>query len=377
MRVLLTAAPGTGHVVPLLGIGRALREAGHQVCLATDADSHHLAQRVGLEVAAVGMSEPEMIAERVRRWPQTQQEPPERWAVRMFTQILAPATLRGLGRVVDSWRPQLLIHEEGDYAGPVAAASTGVPWVTHGWGSPLRTDEDLRSLETDAAALWREAGVAMPPAAGLYHDGLLDPCPPALQAGAAGAHTIWPIRPMPFDDGKSAIAQDTSARDRAYVGFGTVAAFKALPSEIDAAVSALVGSGLSPVLTIDDDDLAERTRASHPGVDVQRFVSLPDLLPSCRIVVCHAGSGTVLAALSAGAPVVLLPRGTPSQLRIARACEQAGVGAIATPDSLADTIRSVVADEAMAQSASAVAFEIATMPPPGAVVPHLEHLVRP
>ena len=34
----------------------------------------------------------------------------------------------------------------------------------------------------------------------------------------------------------------------------------------------------------------------------------------------------MLASLGAGVPLVLIPRGTPSQLRMAQACESAGVG---------------------------------------------------
>src|SRR5690606_21323884 len=42
-------------------------------------------------------------------------------------------------------------------------------------------------------------------------------------------------------------------------------------------------------------------------VHVERFVPQAKLLPHVRAVVCHGGSGTVLGALAAGVPLVVLP----------------------------------------------------------------------
>jgi UDP:flavonoid glycosyltransferase YjiC (YdhE family) len=55
-------------------------------------------------------------------------------------------------------------------------------------------------------------------------------------------------------------------------------------------------------------------------------MKLSTLLQSCKIAITHAGAGTVLASLNAGVPLVLVPQGSPSQLRMAEACEGAGVG---------------------------------------------------
>lgn len=42
---------------------------------------------------------------------------------------------------------------------------------------------------------------------------------------------------------------------------------------------------------------------------VERHVPLADVLPRCAAVVTHGGSGTVVAALAAGVPCVVLPMG--------------------------------------------------------------------
>jgi len=78
----------------------------------------------------------------------------------MFAQIMAPAMRRDVLLAAADRSPQLLVHEEGEYAGPVAATELGIPWVTHAWGCPLRSHDDLAQLECDAEPLWQ---VTVPP----------------------------------------------------------------------------------------------------------------------------------------------------------------------------------------------------------------------
>jgi predicted RNA-binding Zn ribbon-like protein len=147
MRVLVSAVPAVGHVVPLLGLAQALQLAGHDVRFATNKESHRLVSSAGLRSLEAGMSLVEMRDERHRRWPETDRQPPSEWATRMWAQIMAPSTLHDLLAIVADWRPDVIVHDEGDYAGPVAAARAGIPWVTQGWGSPLRPNSELTELE--------------------------------------------------------------------------------------------------------------------------------------------------------------------------------------------------------------------------------------
>ena len=54
-------------------------------------------------------------------------------------------------------------------------------------------------------------------------------------------------------------------------------------------------------------------------------------LPRCDAVLCHAGTGTTLAALVAGLPLVLVPQGA-DQFDNARACQRAGAAKVLVPD---------------------------------------------
>ncbi len=90
---------------------------------------------------------------------------------------------------------------------------------------------------------------------------------------------------------------------------------------------------------------------------------------------CHGGAGTVLASLHFAVPIVIVPRGTPSQLRMADACHAAGVGRPCDPDGIEAALDEALGGPAQAAAANA-ASAIASMPTAAEVVPHIEAVAR-
>ena len=166
-------------------------------------------------------------------------------------------------------------------------------------------------------------------------------------------------------------------RADAYVGFGTVPTFANALAELAAAVRSCTERGMKVVVTAPSEDLRNELAAIDPDlVQARDFVRLNALLPSCKIAITHAGAGTVLASLSAGVPLVLIPRGSPSQLRTAQACETAGVGRSCVGDWEIDAaVSAVLSNPAIAANAASAARQIATMPAAGEVAARVEALV--
>jgi UDP:flavonoid glycosyltransferase YjiC (YdhE family) len=370
MRVLVSAVPALGHVVPLLDLARALQVGGHEVRFATNTQSHAVIAGAGLHPVAAGMSTGEMAEERRRRWPETDAQPATAWATRMWAQVMAPSTLKDLLLRMEEWSPDVVVHDEGEYAAPVAAAMADVPWITHAWGSPLRPVTDLVKLEELASGLWESCGRAVPPAAGLYAHAVVNPCPPMLQDHPLpGTSVVWPIRPRALQEAGPALEAD------AYIGFGTVPSFSNARRELTAAVRACTSRGMRVVVTAPGEDLRrELAEIDERLVDAREFVSLTSLIPTCKVVISHAGAGTVLASLAAGVPVILLPRGAPSQARMADACERAGVGRQCDPGGLDAALEEVMHDTRIAAAVSAAAREIAELPQAETVVAMIESL---
>jgi UDP:flavonoid glycosyltransferase YjiC (YdhE family) len=372
VRILVSAVPAIGHIVPLLDLAQALQSAGHEVRFATNQEQHRLIVAAGLQPVDAGMSAAEMRDERCRRWPETERQPAHEWATRMWAQIMAPSSLHSLLAIAADWRPHVVVHDEGDYAGPVAAAKSGIPWITHAWGSPLRPTSDLIELQEVAAPLWASNGLEVPESAGLYRHALVNPCPRFLQNDTPGAKVEWPIRPSALDEEGELLRAD------AYIGFGTVPTFANALAELTAAVRACTERGMRVVVTAPSQELRDELAAINPHlVEARHFVTLSTLLPSCKIAITHAGAGTVLASLSAGVPLVLVPRGTPSQLRMAEACERAGLGRSCVGEGEIDeAVGDVLTNAALAWRVEVCANEIATMPSASSVAGHVESLVR-
>ena len=114
---------------------------------------------------------------------------------------------------------------------------------------------------------------------------------------------------------------------------------------------------------------------------VERFVPHAELLPKCRLVVSHAGSGSVLGALAHGLPMVLLPLGADQPLNAAR-CEALGVAAVldaltAASDAVGEAVMRVLDRPSYRRNALQVRDEIAALPGPDHAVVLLERLATP
>ncbi len=114
-------------------------------------------------------------------------------------------------------------------------------------------------------------------------------------------------------------------------------------------------------------------------VHVERWLPLAPLLRRCDAVICHGGTGTMLAALTAGLPLVLAPQGA-DQFDNARACQQAGAARVlmpeqVTPTAVRDAVRAVLAAGSPEHAAAqALAREIAVMPSAAEVAKDLESI---
>lgn len=95
------------------------------------------------------------------------------------------------------------------------------------------------------------------------------------------------------------------------------------------------------VLILTGHELAPSEVAVQEGVVVQSYVPHAAVLPDASLVVTHAGTGTLVAAFSAGVPVVCVPLGR-DQHDNARRVEELGLGTVLAPEAAASEIRQSV-----------------------------------
>ena len=385
MRVLISCVAGYGHLQPLLPLARALSEARHDVAIAIGPQLRPRAEAAGFIAFDAGIGGGalfERLAELFPAQEYNRLEPDEilGWYLpHLFGEALAPAMLADLEPVVRSWRPDVVVHDSWEFAGPIAAASAGLPSISHTLG--LRHDERiLGSVAAAVAPLWRQRGLEPDSAAGVYRYVCLDTTPPSLQPYQTGhvrdaIHLLRPIAQAPIQ-GEHLPAWIERRRDvpLVYMTLGTNT--NSDLSMFRRVIDGLCDLHLDVLITIGHGKDPASIGSLPANAHVENYVPQSLLLPHCSAVICHGGAGTTLNALAVGLPLLMLPQGA-DQYVMSDLVQSAGAGLVLAPaDVSPSTIRAavlmLVQEPIQRVSARRLQSEIAAMPGPEAAVQLIE-----
>lgn len=153
-----------------------------------------------------------------------------------------------------------------------------------------------------------------------------------------------------------------------YVTFGTL--FQD-PAALAAVVTGARLAGARVIVTVGPHGDPDSLGPQPSNVQVARYVPQEQLLSRCSAVASHGGSGTFLAAASAGVPQLCVPLAA-DQFLNAAACERAGIGLALTAASVdveqaRVAVAQLSAEERFAAAARRTSAELAAMPAPGEV----------
>ena len=382
MRILITSVSALGHVHPMVPLALALIERGHLVRWLTGPDAVGRLGAVGIAADAVGPSFESLRAEYRRRYPEAASYRGEGLAdhvfPRLFGEVAAHVLFPEIVTVTRAWRPELVIHDAAEFSGPIAAGLIGVPSVTHAFGA-LTPPERVAAAAERAAPLWRSVGLEPRPYGGLYDHLYLDIYPASLQTGdMRHVPRRQLLRPVAFDDpGDDANASAAVPGDGplVYLTLGTVDRDR---TALRTALEALVARRVRVLVTVGPTGDPASLGPQPTNVRLERYVPQTRVLPSCAVVVSHAGSGTFLATLAHGIPQLCLPQAA-DQFMNAAACAWSGTGLVLSPDevteaSVGEAVSRLLAERSFRERASGVADEIARMPGPADVAATLEGL---
>lgn len=374
LRVLFSCRSYVGHVRPMLPLGRALLEAGHEVAVASGPTAGAQAQRAGLGFFAAG---PDQMTpgEREALFPESVALAPSEIRSFFFGRVFSghelPLRAADLGQIVDRFKPAVLVHEVAEFAGPLVAFTRGLPYATHSYG-PVIAEDAVAAAADGARPHWEAAGVAAHPRAGLWEHLYLDVCPPSIQRGdPLGAPKVQPIRPAERS------ARWTAAdRSLVYVTMGTV--YSTNPSVFRTILDGLAGEDLEVIVTVGEHGDPDALGDQPDNVRVERFIPQEEILSSCSAVIMHGGAGSMLGALAFGCPLLVIPQGA-DQFANARGVSVAGAGIALAPDQVSreairDAVRRLIDETGYVSAAQRISDEIAAMPPPAAAVATLEEL---
>lgn len=366
MRVLVVSAPLQGHLLPLIPLAAACRDAGHDVLLASGGDvlrtdtagipAQDIAPRFsfGRTATRVLLRHP-IIGRR---------EIAGRAGVTFVGELFGAANASFADAVIElaeRAQPDLIVHEPLAAVGAVAAGRIGVPAV-------LQENQLFAAPELLAAVAASPPLQKMTvPAAELT----ITISPPSLVGPRPGRQ----MRPVPYSGGGEVPDWLLTTPDRGRiivtrstipspVGDDPMAAVVAVAARVDAEI----------VLVRPPEKVRRGTLPSN--VRVVGRVPLDRVLPHATAVVHHGGAGSVLGALAAGVPQLVTP-GPGDRRHNAALVAGRGAGlSVPVKAITAATLTRLISDAALVAAAREVRDEIAAMPPPADLVPDLEALVR-
>jgi MGT family glycosyltransferase len=147
--------------------------------------------------------------------------------------------------------------------------------------------------------------------------------------------------------------------------FNELAVFRVLLAalaDVDCNVVATVGRNNDP------DELGPLPENAF----VERYVAQSLLLPRSAATVTHGGSGSTLAALAHGVPMLFVPQGA-DQFENAVACTEFGAGRVLMPgevteEAVREGVVALLEEAAYRERAAVLAAEIAALPAPEELV---------
>ncbi|OZM73328.1 MGT family glycosyl transferase [Amycolatopsis antarctica] len=378
MRILFTFTGGSGHVEPMLPIATAARDAGHEIAFTGRATSLVPLTRAGFTTFESGPT-----------WkdPATRMELQEVDVERElrdvrdgFADRIARARAADVVELCERWRPDLLVCEEVDFGGVIAAERMGLPYagvLVIASGSLIRPDMLAEPLN----AIRAEHGLPADPDLEMLRKHLvLSPFPPSHR------DPDFPLPPTahPFRPPMDLAAQTPKWLDEStgtplvYVTLGTVLNMESgdLFSRI---LDGLAELPVNLVATVGRQINPAELGPQPPNVRVEQFVPQHALLPHCAAVLTHGGSGSTVGALTHGVPMVMVPMGADQPMN-ADLCVRLGTGRVLdpialTPVSVREAMADVLANPGYRAAAGRLRTEIAGLPPASHTVELLERLV--
>lgn len=394
MRILFTTTAGLGHFHPLVPLAQAALRAGHHVAVACP-------PALGASVAASGFQAlcgedlSALDAERAAAMTHVRQLPPRAWErgaamlADVFVGIDARRALPQFVAACQHWQPDLIVREECEFAGAIAAELLDLPHARVQVTALSYCHE--RTLTSVAVRQrlheLRAAWLPFDPTLALLHNELclsFDP-PALLDPATPQPPMLQHLRAAGFDrssaDALPGWLAPACARPLILVTLGSEAA--KMPG-LFPDVYALILAGLRDVAgtviaTVGRDRDPAELGPQPDHVHVERYVPQSLVLPHYDLLVHHGGHNTVLAALQHGLPQVIVPLFA-DQFDNAGRCVALGVAETIdrdalTPERISAAVNTVVHDRRFGKQARRLHSQMQASPPISYGVQLLEHLV--
>ncbi|MDQ4010093.1 MAG: glycosyltransferase [Actinomycetota bacterium] len=390
MRVLLATTSNAGHFGPMLPFGAACRRAGHEVLVAAPESFAAAVDRAGYPYWPCADIDPDERAAVHARFLAAEPENRNAVMVTLFADLAVRSIMPGMLSAIDEWRPDVLLREFSEFGSSIAAELRQVPQVQVLIGLDKFVDFTI-PLAAPAVAKFRESLGLAPDDAGdrLHRLPSLSLLPLSLEAPRSTVGPqVFRYRDPAAGGSGTALPSWWEGVDTplVYATFGTVAT--AVPFALAAfhtVIDSLAELPVRLLATIGDNGDPSDWSALPRNVHVERWLPQQDVFPHAAAMVCHGGTGTVLGALAAGVPLVVVPQfadhpDNAERVAAIGAGLRVGVDGTTTPVDPAEiraAVTRVLSEPSFRLAANRIAEEIRALPPADDAVGLLEKIAQP
>ena len=371
MRMLAACSlGGAGHFNPLLPFLRVANRRGDDVLVVGPPALREMVEAAGLRFRAGGEPSEKQVAAIRERLPVVPAAEASVLGNReLFGRLATAAMLAGMEDAWSDLVPDLVLRDPTEYASAVLAARTRTPVAQV---AISLAEAEAGSIAVAAPALeehrqglvselWAQPYLTRFPAS-------IDPSP---FADTVRFHEPpeTPVSPPDWWCGSDA--------PLIYMTFGTVLGYMSIAAETyRMALTAVERMNARVLLTVGRRFDASTLGPVPAHVHVEGWIDQARVLDHADLVVCHGGSGTTLAALAAGVPLVMVPLFA-DQFENARRIAATGAGRVveaqittggarsinaAAPVEIARGIEDVLGDVTYRDRARAIGAEMAATP---------------
>ncbi|MEV2218178.1 nucleotide disphospho-sugar-binding domain-containing protein [Streptomyces sp. NPDC050997] len=384
MRILICTYSTASDIFATIPLAWALRSAGHEILYAGGGDGMRECAKAGFPFVDLGQ-EVDLTEPFRRRAEQTGSSGQLVWyrggvmeeadvnsAVELFgelSDLIAP----GAVSLARGWRPEVVVSTDIQGSGPLIASLLSVPLVPISHLFALVPDM-VERLRSTMAATYDAYDISGSPR-------LVQPVrtTPLSMNAQRSDHLL--MRHIPYNGSYLDVGSlpdwllREPRRRRVLVTLGTFVPKYGGLAVLPDLMAQLSAVDAEFVFALGDVD-QEQIPPAPSNVRFEGWLPLNAVLGSCSAVVHHGGSGTTLAALSAGVPQIILAHGADQHFN-AHAVATRGLGVAADKTQLtAELIAETLASSELAKTAAEVRDEISAMPAPREIAAKLEDIVK-
>lgn len=367
MRILYSVQPATGHLQPVVPVCHELRRRGHEVLVVCPSSFCPVVEAFGLTAAPAGLdwlrAEPERSFAALAPL-----APHEKYAwilTHLYAGDAARRLLPELREICTGWRPDVIIRDQMEFASWLVGEALAIPHVSYGYGLGFQ-DPDRALAGPGLARLRHEASLAPDDGlATLFRHLRLEFAPPSyLIPGATRIPRTHHIRYRPSDEQSGGALPEwldqLGSRKLIVATLGNN--YNRTPGVFEAIIAALAPLPFDLVVLVGRNRRREEFGSVPPNVRIEPYVPLSLLAPRADAVICHAGFNTIMTAILAGTPMVLIPIDS-DQPAAAQRCRDLGLGPLLErrrldPERIREAVLAVLHQPAFRTAAAALRREV-------------------